>query len=150
MPVVRLYLPLRRDDLVELDQRRQLPDPLTGPRPAYRVTPELQRAEPDLDLEGLEYAAFCEAVGAAAAMRPTAPRLVVAAADVEPAWLVAVETDAIPGPRCVVGLTQGLPLTRIASFHVGDETSAGDDQPDTTDLLWYDVTELQQVLGLFG
>jgi hypothetical protein len=43
-----------------------------------------------------------------------------------------------------VVVAEALPLARVVSFHV-DET-AGDDGMD--DLLWYDVTELDEVLRL--
>lgn len=151
MPVVRIYLPVGRDDLVDLDQRRELPASSAGPRTGYRVSAELQRAEPSFDTEALEYAAFCEAVAAAGATRPAAGGLVVIAADVDSAWLVDTPPDAPHRTPCSVGLAQTLPIKRVASFHVGDDESTGsDDEPDAGDLLWYDVTELREVLGLRG
>lgn len=151
MPVVRLYLPVHRVDLVELDERRELPASSARPRTAYHVSAALQRAEPSLDVEALEYVAFCEAVAAASANRPSAAGLVVVAADVDPAWLVGTPPEAAHGSRCIVGLAEALPITRVASFHVGDNTSADlDDDFDATDVLWYDVTELPEVLSLLG
>lgn len=149
MPVVRLYLAVQRVDLVQLDERGELPASNARPRTAYHVSAALQRAEPSLDVEALEYIAFCEAVAAAAANRPPSGGLVVVAADVDPAWLVATTPDAAHGSPCIVDLAEALPITRVASFHVGDDTSADrDDDLDAPELLWYDVTELPEVLSL--
>lgn len=156
MPIVRAYLPLALDELALLGRRRELPVSRAAPLRAYVVTPELERAEPGLDVEDQEYAAFCEAVADAdATRRRTGARPVVAAADLDRTWLSEPTVGA--GSRCLVALVESLPLTRVASFHVGDvserssvDPGAEGDETDATDLLWYDVTELTEVLGLFG
>ena len=145
MPVVRVYLPVGRADLDELATTGGLPAGPGTPRTAYAVTPGLIESAPGLDAEDLEYAAFSDAVSAAAAARTAAGhRRVVAAADADATW-VAPRSG---GLVSTVALTARIPLSRVASFHIDDEDAGPDDEAD--ELLWYDVTELDDVRSLVG
>jgi hypothetical protein len=146
MPVVRVYLPLDRAGLEQLATTGALPAGPGTPRTAYAVTPGLERAAPGLDVEDLEYAAFSDAVEAAAGLR-SAPsdRRVVASADADPGWVA--PRDGAPVSKVV--LTAPLPLSRVASFHIDDEVTVGVDE-EADELLWYDVTELDDVRSFFG
>jgi len=143
MPVVRVYVPLGREDLEQLAAAGSLAAGPGTPRQAYAVTPGLERAGPGLDVEDLEYAAFSDAVAAAGALR-AAPidRRVVASADADPAWVAPREGS----PVSEVLVTAPIPLSRVASFHVDDDLAGGVDE-DADELLWYDVTELDDVRG---
>ena len=87
--------------------------------------------------------AMGDAIAAAGALRdaggdPGSVKRVVAAADLEATAVVI--SPARPGSaRSLVGLQGPVPLRRIVSLHV-DEEPGGDD-----DLLWYDVTELEEL-----
>jgi hypothetical protein len=145
MPVVRVYVPLGRDGLEELVSAGALAAGPGTPRPAYAVTPGLERAAPGLDVEDLEYAAFSDAVEAAGGLRAApADRRVVASADADAAWVAPREGN----PVTKVVLTATVPLSRVASFHVDDEVTAGVDE-EADELLWYDVTELDDVRAFF-
>jgi hypothetical protein len=146
MPVVRVYVPLGRAGLEELSSDGSLAAGPGTPRTAYAVTAGLERAAPGLDVEDLEYAAFSDAVDAAGALR-SAPRdrRVVVAADADPGWVA--PRDGQPVSRVV--LTAPLALSRVASFHVDDEVTGGADE-EADELLWYDVTELDDVRAFFG
>jgi hypothetical protein len=145
MPVVRVYVPLGRDGLEELVSAGALAAGPGTPRPAYAVTPGLERAAPGLDVEDLEYAAFSDAVEAAGSLRAApADRRVVASADADAAWVAPREGN----PVTKVVLTATVPLSRVASFHVDDEVTAGVDE-EADELLWYDVTELDDVRAFF-
>jgi hypothetical protein len=139
MTQTRIYLPMTPDDVRRLaDERVVGPSPL----PAYAVTQRLERSSsPDLVEEELEYAALSEAAERAARLQgATVTKRVVAAADVDPAWVRGVEDDGL----AAVEVTEPVPLRLVVSFHV-DET-AGDQGLE--DLLWYDATELDEVLRL--
>ena len=71
MPVVRVYVPLGRAGLEELAGTGALAAGPGAPRTAYAVTSRLARLAPGLDVAALEYAAFSDAVTAAAALRVT-------------------------------------------------------------------------------
>ena len=71
-------------------------------------------------------------------------RRVVAAADADPAWVS--PRDGAPVSKVV--LTAPVPLSRVASFHIDDEVTAGMDE-EADELLWYDVTELDDVRSFF-
>jgi hypothetical protein len=146
MPVVRVYVPLGRKGLEELSSGGSLAAGPGTPRVAYAVTPGLEASAPGLDVEDLEYAAFSDAVEAAGALRAAAAdRRVVVAADADPGWVA--PGDGRPVSRVL--LTAPVPVSRVASFHVDDEVSDGvDDEAD--ELLWYDVTELDDVRAFFG
>ncbi len=146
MQVVRVYVPMGRAGLEELATTGALAAGPGTPRTAYAVTSGLEQAAPGLDVEDLEYAAFSDAVEAAAGMRSArSERRVVAAADAD-------ATSVSPrdgSPVSKVVLTAPVPLSRVASFHVDDEvTGSVDEEPD--ELLWYDVTELDDVRSFFG
>lgn len=146
MPVVRVYVPLGRESLEKLVATGSLAAGPGTPRIAYAVTPGLASSAPGLDVEDLEYAAFCDAVEAASGLRAApADRRVVAAADVDPGAVVPRDGS----PVSKVALTAAVPLSRIASFHVDDEVTVGQDD-EADELLWYDVTELDDVQAFFG
>jgi hypothetical protein len=139
MTQTRIYVPLTGDDVRRLAATRQVQG---APVRAFAVTDKVERALPTGDEEEWEYAALTEAVEAAGVLQGTAVgRRVVAAADVDPSW---VAGDGLSEGLSAVTVEQPVPLRRIVSFHV-DET-AGDQGME--DLLWYDVTELDEVLRL--
>ncbi len=110
------------------------------------MTSGLEKAAPGLDVEDLEYAAFSDAVEAAVRLRSArSDRRVVAAADADPSWVS--PSDGVPVSKVV--LTAPVPLSRVASFHVDDEVTGGVDE-EADELLWYDVTELDDVRSFFG
>ncbi len=145
MPAVRVYVPLGRQGLLALAQDRRLGGAPGSPLRAYAVTPGLQAAHPGEGAEELEYLAFCDAAAAARSLREApGERRVVVAADTEPDWLE--DSD---GGTAAVGIREDVPLSRVASFHVDDPAAlaSGDESPD--ELLWYDATELDEVVGFF-
>ena len=115
-------------------------------RDAFAVTSMLERIHPGADEEELEYLAFLDASRAALGLtEPLAPRLVLAA-DVEPDWVEALASP--PQPHSAVRLTRPIPLRRVVSLHVDDGTTpvtGGDPE-----MLWYDATELNEVLRIIG
>lgn len=144
MPVVRIYVPLGGAMLRGLAGTGFLAAGADAPVAVFAVTAALAEQAPTLDEEELEYAAFADAVAAAASRRedPADPRLVLAA-DADPE---AVRPGA--GAPSAVELVDTLPISRIASFHVDEaEPSAAREEADT--LLWYDVTELGEVVRFF-
>jgi hypothetical protein len=142
MPVVRVYVPLGRTALEELAADGSLPAGPSSPISAYAVTSALRSRAPGLDVEDLEYAAFSDAVGAAAGVRESPHhRRVVAAADADPSWVV----QGVADPASGVVLVAPLPLSRVASFHIDDEAAVGRADEEADELLWYDVTELDDV-----
>ncbi|MDV3220052.1 DUF6912 family protein [Intrasporangium sp.] len=145
MPVVRIYVPIGRRELEDLAGQGLLDAAPTSPRHAFAVTDVLRSQAAGLDVEELEYSAFSDAVGASAGVRSSPEdRRIVAAADADPTWVVAREG----GPASSVDLVAPVPLSRIASFHV-DEGAGEMAGGDADDLLWYDVTELDEVRTLF-
>jgi hypothetical protein len=150
MPVVRIYVPIGGRELDDLAEKGGLDAARPTPRDAYAVTDALRSRAAGLDLEDLEYAAFSDAVAASAGARSApADRRVVAAADADPTWIVAGEG----GPDSSVQLVFPLPFSRIASFHVDENAGAvtgGPADDDADEMLWYDVTELDDVRGLLA
>ncbi|GAA6524555.1 hypothetical protein [Intrasporangium sp. DVR] len=144
MPVVRIYLPIGRRDLDDLVETGLLDASAASPREAFGVTEGLRSRATGLDVEELEYAAFADAVAASAAAR-SAPgaRRVVAAADADPAWVV----DRAGGAVSSLSVVAPVPGARIASFHVDEQAGVAGDSAATEagELLWYDVTELDEV-----
>ena len=132
--MVRVYLPL---DSVALENLRHHGE--IGPVPvSAHAAVETEGRTSGRDDEEREYAAWSAAADDAVGRAPAGGRRVVASADVDTAvvrrWAAdgtAVEIDAV------------VALSRIASFHI-DEQPGG----DTADLLWYDVTELDDVIAL--
>ena len=147
MPVVRVYVPLGRSGLEELSSDGSLSAGPGNPRVAYAVTSGLERSAPGLDVEDLEYAAFSDAVEAGAGARRPAPRARRGGAPAAAAPGSVAPRAARPVSRVV--LTAPVPLSRVASFHVDDEVTGGVDE-EADELLWYDVTELDDVRAFFG
>ncbi|MGN6754243.1 MAG: DUF6912 family protein [Intrasporangium sp.] len=146
MPVVRIYVPLRGAALRTLAESGVLVANVDAPVDAFAVTDDLVAQAPALDEEDLEYAAFVDAVAAAAKSRDhRGDRRLVLAGDADPE---ALRVGA--GAPSAVRLVEDLPLSRIASFHVdeaGPHPGAVQDEADS--LLWYDVTELGEVASFF-
>ncbi len=132
----RIYVPLDDAALAMLRARREI-----GPAPvaAHAVTGAQERGLVT-DEELLEYAALLGAAAQADVVRPSGGRRVIAAADVEEALVEEVEGEA----PTQVEIDAPIPVRRVVSFHL-DETPGGTDDGD---LLWYDVTELEEVLRL--
>lgn len=141
MTQTRVYLPLTGADVRALRTAGRLASPIR----AHAVTPALEREHPPSSLEEeLEYDALCDAAAVASELAPTGTRRVIAAADVE-SVRVAAPARGDEGVSSAVEVTGVVELGRIASFHV-DERPGGNDE----DLLWYDVTELDEVIRLLG
>lgn len=129
----RVYVPLTVAALRRLGSSGAI-----GPAPvvAHAVTTDLRREHPAADLEELEYRAFLES---SASGRQRAR--VVAAADVEAGAVV--EDPAAGHPVSAVRVSVPIARSWIASFHVA--VAAG-----SPDYSWYDATELEVVLEIFG
>ena len=135
---------------------------------AHAVTPTMREWYIEGDLEELEYAALVEAAEASLRLiaEGDAPRRrVVVAADV-PDEAVRPAPDA--GLRSAVRLLATVPLDAVASVHVDEEDAeatvmaavgaleaadAGDDdarflldEAEATELLWYDVSEIPDLV----
>jgi hypothetical protein len=161
---MRVYVPATVE-LLQTLRDTGLPAPVA----AHAVTPALREWYVEGDLEELEYAASDDAAAASvrllAATGSDVPRRVVVAAD--------VPDDAVtPGGLTRSGVQVQVPVTlaEVASVHVddeearadvrvavqavpaavaGDEDAAADvEQAAGSELLWYDVTELDDVLRL--
>lgn len=146
MPVVRIYLPIGRRELDALATTGSLDASEADPRPAFAVTDALRVRAPGLDLEELEYAAFSDAVAAAASARARrGHRRVVAAADADPGWLSPRDGASVTA----VHLVRAVPVNRVASFHVDEDEDQGESSGGD-ELLWYDVTELDEVRRLLS
>lgn len=140
MTQTRIYLALTPDGLRALARNREVGPP---PVAAYAVTARLERANPaSADEEELEHAAFTEAAGAAMSLQGNdVAKRVLAAADVDPGL---VEPDGNRQELSAVTVSGPVLLRHIVSLHVDE--NPGD--TGTDDLLWYDVTELDEVLRL--
>ena len=139
MTQTRIYLPLLPDAVRRLAAEREI-----GPAPvaAFGVTGRVERADPTGAEEEWEYAALTEAAEAAADLQgTTVAKRVVAAADVDPG---SVSPDGSRDALAAVTVSTPVSLRQVVSFHVDEE--AGDQGME--DLLWYDVTELDEVLRL--
>lgn len=138
---------------------------LSGPRPAHAVTAAVREWYVEGDLEELEYVALTEAAEASLRLLALDPdvarRRVVVAADVADGHV----TDTADARfRSAVRVGTDIPVTAVASVHV-DEAGAertvakaitalpsadeGDDdaqfvldEAEATELLWYDISEL--------
>lgn len=141
MTQTRIYVPLDAAGLRTLARDGRLGAP---PVTACAVTAAVERAFPGADLEELEYAALCDAVDLAGALRAgPGDRRVVAAADVEEAWVGAHSGERSDIPS-LVHVSHPVELAQVVSLHVDEDGAGGDDE-----LLWYDVTELSQVVASF-
>lgn len=132
----RVYLGLVESDLTDVAASTTVPAAL-----AFAVTDAERAAQPDEDEEDLEFEAMCAALDAAGDRRRTkGERRVVASADVP----TAQDAD-----RWSVVLPGAVALGDVVSFHVdeeaGAEAGAGYDS-----LLWYDVTELPELVAAHG
>jgi hypothetical protein len=144
MRQTRVYLPLSRSGLRRVADVRSIDGTTLT---AFAVTRQLERAHPGQDEEHLEYLAFGDAAQAALVLREPGDRIVVAAADVEPE---SVQAHAAPdGLASRVRVTEPVPLRRIVSFHV-EEGGAGSEFGGEPELLWYDATELDEVVRMFS
>ncbi len=128
----RLYVPLVVDELTVLRDRG-----VPAGTAAFAVTSEMRSEQPGADEEDLEFEAMCESLDAATERRQQpGQRRVVVAAD-------GAATDDGSGAR--VRLDAALALDEVVSLHVEEtaaEVGAGYD-----DLLWYDVTELDDLVA---
>jgi hypothetical protein len=166
--MMRIYLPGTMRDLARLRDEGAIAGGFT----AHAVTPALREWYAASDTEELEHAAFLDAERRSLhrlAGDPTVVRLrVVIAADVPDDVVLPAGGD--DEDRAVVLVRGGLSVDSVASVHVdevdaqADVTAAiealgaaaeGDDDAQFTvdsaeghDLLWYDVTELDDVLVL--
>ena len=120
---MRVYIPLDRRALEALARSGTVP-----PGRGYAVTAALATVSGTDDDELLEYAALT-----LAASNSRVLPIVVVAADVTS---VQSEDAASPG-EVVVG--DPVPLSAVASFHVGD---------DAAELAWYATQELDEVLAV--
>jgi hypothetical protein len=140
-----------------------------GPLDAHAVTGAVREWYVSGDLEELEYAAFTDAAEASLRLLALAEgprRRVVVAADVPDGD---VRPRAGSPYRSAVTVTSGVALRAVASVHVDEDEAhevvaqaaaalpAADDGDDdarfaldeaeATELLWYDVTEIPDLLG---
>lgn len=139
MTQTRIYVPLLPDAVRRLAAEREI-----GPAPvaAFGVTERIERADPTGQEEEWEYAALTEAAEAAALLQgTTVAKRVVAAADVDPGT---VSSDGSRESLGAVTVSVGVALRQVVAFHVDEEV--GDQGME--DLLWYDATELDEVLRL--
>lgn len=149
---MRIYLP---STVTELAGRG------LGPRLVHAVTPQLRRALPEEDDEGLEYAAQLLAADDSLDLLDVTARAgrrrVVVAADVPEAVIDALDGD--EHAPSAVRLTVSIGWEDVACAHV-DEAAAEHDVVAATggdedalerlaerDLLWYDVSELPSLAG---
>ncbi len=135
MPIVRVYLPL---DAAALSTLRATGE--VGPAPVAAHTALAASARPGIgnDDEEREYAAWSAAASDAADRAADGARRVVASADVDTAMVQRGSAD-----DTAVEIDTVVALPRIASFHVDEEPGG-----EVADLLWYDVTELDDVITL--
>lgn len=161
----RVYLPVTLPELA----RAHAAGTFGSPHAAHAVTGAVREWYVDGDLEELEYVALTEAAETSLrllAADPDAPRRrVVVAADVAEE---AVHDATAERFRSAVRITAEIPISAVASVHV-DEDSArrvvadaiialdaadrGDDdaqfvldEAEATELLWYDVTEIPDLV----
>ncbi|KGN32321.1 hypothetical protein N802_18325 [Knoellia sinensis KCTC 19936] len=137
MPLVRVYLPLDSATLAGLRTSGEL---APAPVAAHAALPAVARPGLGNDEEDREYAAWSAAASDADSVAAQGNRRVIASADVDAAVVSRIDEN---GTAVEVG--SAVPLPRIASFHI-DEEAGG----DVADLLWYDVTELDDVIALLG
>ena len=134
MPLVRVYIPL---DPAALTTLRQTGEVRPAPVAAHAALAPSTRPGIGNDDEEREYAAWSAAASDAADRTPDGGRRVIASADVD----AAVVRRGTPDDTAVE-LDTVVALPRIASFHIDEEPGS-----DVPDLLWYDVTELDDVIA---
>ncbi|MGL4744930.1 MAG: DUF6912 family protein [Dermatophilaceae bacterium] len=136
MPVTRVYLPIGRDAVDALASGR----PLRCPHPAHAVTEAVGRPGLVVDEEELEHLAWQAAVEHAAAFTADGVRRrVVAAADIDGGVVIPAA-----GPPSQVEVTAPVERSRVVSFHIDERPGA----TGSSDLLWFDVTEVDAVRAL--
>ena len=161
---MRVYLPTTLDGLAAASAAGSFPAPLA----AHAVTGAVREWYLSDDVEELEYAAFTEAAEASLrglAGSGAAPRRVVVAADVPDGAVRPLPGDRF---RSAVEVGAQVPLQAVVSVHV-DEPEAADvvraalaaveaadagdddarftlDEAEATELLWYDVTEIADLI----
>jgi NTE family protein len=137
--MTRTYIPLNASGLRNLSERGAVEG---APFTAHAVTKAVQKSAPAAGQDLWEYTALNDAALTSRELLTAGEsRCLVAAADVSSDSVV----PAAPAGSAVesaVSITDSVALKRIASFHVGADTSADDG------LQWYDVTELPVVLAL--
>ncbi len=162
---MRVYLPTTLAGLAGAHAAGEFAAPLE----AHAVTGAVREWYVTGDLEDLEYAAFTEAAEGSLRLLAAAegpPRRVVVAADVP-------DGDVRPRGderyRSAVTVASAVPLRTVASVHVDEvgaqpvvaeavaalpAADAGDDdarfaldEAEATELLWYDVTEIPDVVA---
>lgn len=136
----RVYLPLGPTGVRTLHQDK-------GIRAAdgYAVTTALERAHPEEDEEGLEYLALQDALAAGLAARESRTALVVVAAADVPSDRLDLRAPTTAAPLSRLALRDAVPLGRVVALHVEEPPAGASEEPD---LLWYDVTELAEVVRL--
>lgn len=142
MTLTRIYVPLDASGLRRLDAEGVIGG---APFLAHAVTEAVRACAPTAGRDEWEYAALNDAAESSGS-RLTAgeSRPIVAVADVGPDLVGSV----LPGgsiAESAVSISNSVDLKRIASFHVGEDSS-GDDELDGG-LSWYDVTELAAILA---
>lgn len=164
--MTRVYVPSSLTALARIQENGHLES--EEQLEAHAVTPAVREWYVEGDQEELEYSALIDAaessLGLIASDPSTPRRRVVIAADVPDG---AVQ-PANHGTRSTVTITASVPLSMIVSIHV-DETDAektiinaadalekaraGDDdaqflldEAEALDLLWYDVTEIDELI----
>ena len=165
---MRVYLPMTVAGLTTLRDRGL--EPVT---PGHAVTPALREWYIEGDADELEYAALADAAQVSLRqLEPAGPlRRVVVAVDLPAAW-VRPPHDAsggAPDPPSSVDVTQLVTVEHVVSVHVDDVAAEDDvaaavqalpaadageddaqfviDAVDDHELLWYYVTELDDVLS---
>ena len=137
MPLVRVYLPL---DPAALATLRDVGEVGPAPVPGHSALPAGARPGIGNDDEEREYAAWSAAATDAAVRAAGGGRRVIASADVDAAMVQRTSDEGT-----AVELDSVVALPRIASFHIDEEPGG-----DISDLLWYDVTELDDVVTLLA
>jgi hypothetical protein len=166
--MTRVYVPTTVAGLARLQQKGELEaEPGESWIGAHAVTPAVREWYTDGDLEELEYSAMIDAADASIgllARDPQAPRRrVVLALDVTDGALSPGQ-----GQRSAVRVSPPAGLSRVVSVHIDelesepviaaaadayDTARAGDedarfllDEAEGCDLLWYDVTEIDDLV----
>jgi hypothetical protein len=165
---MRIYLPATIPVLAQARDRGVFEG-----RHANAVTPMVREWYVDDDVEDLEFTALLDAARSSLALLgrdPEAPRLrLVVAADVPDADVSLAEPGNARAEKSAVRLAAPIPLKAVVSLHIDESTSeaiiraaaralpaaeAGDDdaefavsQAEGCDLLWYDISELDDLLG---